>query len=106
MSKKVNVKFIDESQTQELLPKTDGNKVYMTVDNDQPSFFGAKNMSKAAMAFSSTWIAVLTIMKGFGIIDLEVTEIAVSGLAICAPWCPTYVSIWLDKIKSIRFGDK
>lgn len=104
---KKTVEFTDENQTTEILPEEEGGKVFMTVKDDTDnSIFRAKNMSKAAMAFSSIWIAVLTILKGLKIIDLDIWEVSISGLAICAPWSPTYVSTWLDKIKDIRFGYK
>lgn len=58
---------------------------------------GAKILSKGAMIFSSLWIAVLTILKGFGKIDLSVNEIVVSGSVITAVWTPTFISIVADK---------
>ncbi len=61
--------------------------------------FGAKALSKAAMVFSSLWIAVLTILKGLGKIDLDIATIISSGVAITAVWTPTFVSIVTDKIK-------
>lgn len=54
------------------------------------------------MVFSSAWIAVLTILKGKGIIALEIDEIIFSGAAVVGIWCPTFLSIYLDKIKEIR----
>ncbi len=66
---------------------------------------GVKTYSKWAMVFSSLWIAVLTILKGLKILNLELKDILYSGVAITAIWCPTYFSIWLDKIKEIKFGD-
>lgn len=64
-----------------------------------------KGCSKWAMIFSSFWIALLTILKGLKVIQLELKDILYSGIAITAIWSPTYFSIWLDKIKEIRFGD-
>ena len=61
-------------------------------------------MSKVAMIFASLWIAVLTIMKAFGIFDIEISDVIYSGIAIVSVWCPTYLSIWLDKIKDIKIG--
>lgn len=60
---------------------------------------GAKILSKLAMVFSSVWIAVLTILKGTGKIDLDFATIIGSGVAITAVWTPTFVSIVTDKIK-------
>ena len=65
----------------------------------------AKGCSKGAMLFSSAWVAILTILRGLRIVELEITDIIYSGIAIVAVWSPTYLSIWLDKIKAIRFGD-
>ena len=60
---------------------------------------GAKLLSKGAMIVSSLWIAVLTIMKGYGKINLSIEEIIISGAAITAVWIPTFISIITDKIK-------
>lgn len=60
---------------------------------------GAKLLSKGAMIFSSLWIAVLTILKGYGKIELDINEIIYSGVAITAVWTPTFISIITDKIK-------
>ena len=60
---------------------------------------GAKLLSKGAMIVSSLWIAVLTIMKGYGKINLSIEEIIISGVAITAVWTPTFISIITDKIK-------
>lgn len=60
--------------------------------------FGAKILSKIAMVFSSLWIAVLTILKGLGKIDLDIATIIGSGVAITAVWTPTFVSIVTDKL--------
>lgn len=48
---------------------------------------GAKLCSRIAMAFSSAWIAVLTVCKGAGLIKLDVDEIIISGAAIVGIWC-------------------
>lgn len=60
---------------------------------------GAKLLSKGAMIVSSLWIGVLTIMKGYGKINLSIEEIIISGAAITAVWTPTFISIITDKIK-------
>lgn len=67
---------------------------------------GAKQLSKLAMIFSAVWIATLTIFKGLGIIKLEINDIIYSGLAITAVWCPTFVSVYFDKIKIMRESSK
>ncbi|MBQ3642446.1 MAG: hypothetical protein IJL70_00520 [Treponema sp.] len=66
---------------------------------------GAKQLSKGAMIFSSLWIAVLTLLKGFGKINLDIDSIIYSGVAITAVWTPTFISIITDKIKK-RVGEK
>lgn len=66
----------------------------------------AKTQSRWAMLFSTVWIAVLTVLHGLGVISLEVTDIIYSAIAIVGVWSPAYMSIWLDKIKEIRFGDE
>lgn len=66
----------------------------------------AKALSKAAMICATLWVAVLTILRGLGFLrELNETDIIYSGVAMVGFWSPTYLSIWLDKIKSIRFGD-
>jgi len=65
---------------------------------------GAKVYSKFAMIFSSVWIAGLTILKALKVFEINETDIIYSGISIVAVWSPTYLSIWLDKIKDIRFG--
>lgn len=60
--------------------------------------FGAKLLSKLAMLFSSLWIAVLTVLKGMGKINLDIDAIIYSGVAITAVWTPTFISIVTDKI--------
>ena len=71
---------------------------------DETTKIGAKVQSRCAMIFSGLWIAVLTIMKGLGKCNLEVTDIIYSGVAITAVWTPTFLSIFLDKLKDISFG--
>lgn len=60
---------------------------------------GAKILSKSAMIFSSAWIAALTILKGFNLINLDIESIIGSGVAITAVWTPSFVSIVTDKLK-------
>lgn len=66
---------------------------------------GAKGFSKGAMIFSSLWIAVLTLLKGFGKFNLDINSIIYSGVAITAVWTPTFISIITDKIKE-KVGEK
>ena len=67
---------------------------------------GGKTTFKLAMIFSAVWIATLTIFKGLGVIKLEINDIIYSGLAITAVWCPTFVSVYFDKIKIMRESGK
>ena len=57
---------------------------------------GAKLLSKGAMIVSSLWIAVLTIMKGYGKINLSIEEIIISGAAITAVWGEVSVDVIKD----------
>jgi len=67
---------------------------------------GAKILSKLAMVVGGLWIGVLTILKGLGYINnLSVIEIIQTGVAIVGLWAPTYLSIILDKVKELRFGN-
>jgi hypothetical protein len=68
--------------------------------------YGGKEISKAAQIFASVWIAALTILKGFGVVGLGIEEIIYSGVSIAAIFMPVYFSIWLEKIRGIRFGGK
>jgi hypothetical protein len=65
---------------------------------------GAKKISLAAQIVSCLWIAVHTVLKGCGLSKLEMGDIIYSGIAIAAIFMPVYFSIFLDKIKDIRFG--
>jgi hypothetical protein len=65
---------------------------------------GGKEFSKAAQITAALWIASLTILKAFGIVKLEIDEIIYSGVSIAAIFMPVYFSIWLEKVRDIRFG--
>jgi ribosomal protein S19 len=66
---------------------------------------GAKSYSLASMIIAGLWIGVLTILKGFKFIELDVTEeIIPSGIMLAGVFSPVYISIILDKIKEIRIG--
>jgi hypothetical protein len=65
---------------------------------------GAKITSKVAQVFAALWIAGLTIGKAFGIIKLGIDDIIYSGISIAAIFMPVYFSIWLEKIRDIRFS--
>lgn len=70
----------------------------MSETTETQKSFGAKLLSKLAMIFSSLWIAVLTILKGLKLFDLDINSIIFSGVAITAVWTPTFISIITDKI--------
>jgi hypothetical protein len=65
---------------------------------------GAKQYSLFAQIFSGTWIAVNTVLKGLQIMELEMSDIIYSGVAIAAIFMPVYFSIFLDKIQDIKFS--
>jgi hypothetical protein len=69
---------------------------------NQEKKIGAKQYSLFAQIFSGLWIAVHTVLKGMGIVKLEMTDIVYSGVAIAAIFMPVYFSIFLDKVKDIR----
>jgi hypothetical protein len=73
---------------------------------NQLSAPGAKQVSLAAQIIACVWIAVLTVLKGLGITNLEMSDIIYSGVAIAAIFMPVYFSIFLDKIKDIKLGGK
>lgn len=57
------------------------------------------------MIIAGLWVSVLTILKGFGLVNLDVTEeIIPSGIVLAGVFSPVYISIILDKIKDIRIG--
>jgi hypothetical protein len=64
----------------------------------------AKKSSFLAQVFAALWVAVLAILKGLGKIQMEMTDIILSGGAIAAAFCPVFVSIWLEKIRDIKWG--
>jgi hypothetical protein len=65
---------------------------------------GAKQYSLFAQIFSGVWIATHTVLKGLKIMDLEMSEIIYSGIAIAAIFMPVYFSIFLDKLKDTKFS--
>lgn len=64
---------------------------------------GAKQYSLFSMIIAGLWIGTLTVLKGLGIINLDVkSEIITTGIAIAGVFSPVYFSIMLDKIKEIK----
>lgn len=59
------------------------------------------------MIVAGLWIGVLTLLKGFGVINLDVSsEIIPSGITLAAVFCPVYFNLIMDKIKDIKLGGK
>lgn len=63
---------------------------------------GAKDYSLFSMIVAGLWVMILTVLKGFGKINLEVKEIICTGIAIAGVFSPVYFSILMDKIKEIK----
>jgi hypothetical protein len=74
------------------------------LEKQEEKKLGAKQYSLFAQIFSSVWIAALTILKGLSILTLDTQDIIYTGIAIAAIFSPVYFSIFLDKIKEIRFA--
>lgn len=70
----------------------------------------AKITSLVAQALAAFWIGFWNALQFAKMIKsgmhIEVTDIILSGLSIAACFSPVYFSMIMDKIKSIRFGDK
>jgi hypothetical protein len=66
----------------------------------------AKKSSFFAQVIAALWVSVLAILKGVGKINMEMMDIILSGGAIAAVFSPVFVSIWLEKIRDIRWGGK
>jgi hypothetical protein len=64
----------------------------------------AKASSFMAQVVAALWIAVMSVLKGLGKIQLEMTDIIISGVIIAGVFSPVFVSIWLDKIRDIKWG--
>lgn len=65
----------------------------------------AKNTSLAAQIIAALWVAIWCAKKFFSN-GGETNDIILSGFAIAACFSPVYFNMILDKVKSIRFGDK
>ena len=63
---------------------------------------GAKVFSKIAMVIGTIWITVTGTLKGVGLFEMSAWEIMLIGLTIAYSWSPTYISMWIDKIKGIK----
>lgn len=70
----------------------------------------AKSVSLIGQILAAIWVAgwcsyqfIMNIAKG---VHVEITDIIYSGFAIAGCFSPVFVSIIMDKIKNIRFGDR
>ena len=70
----------------------------------------AKITSLIAQALAAVWIGLWNSLQFASMLKngshIEVTDIIFSGFSIAACFSPVYFSMIMDKIKSIRFGDK
>jgi hypothetical protein len=66
----------------------------------------AKQSSLLAQIVAALWVAALSVLKGLGKIQMDMMDIILSGGAIAAVFCPVFVSIWLEKIRDIKWGVK
>ena len=64
----------------------------------------AKTSSLMGQAIMAVWIAGWASYAFVTGKAISMSDIALTGVAIAGSFSPTYVSIWLDKIKDIRFG--
>ncbi len=67
---------------------------------------GAKKMSLFGMIFGAVWIVVWSSLKFTILHNVRMQDIIYSGLAVGGIFAPVTLSIILDKIKGIKFGDK
>jgi ABC-type nickel/cobalt efflux system permease component RcnA len=66
----------------------------------------AKQSSLLAQVTAALWVAAMSVLKGLGKINMEMTDIILSGGAIAAVFSPVFVSIWREKIWDINWGVK
>lgn len=89
--------------------KKGGVKDYSLLDKKKKK--GAKEYSLFTQGIAAVWIGGWSALKFAKIIasgnfaSLEMTEIIFSAFSIAACFTPVYFSIFMDKIKSIKFGD-
>lgn len=67
--------------------------------------YKAKTTSLIAQIIAALWVALWS-AKNFIVSGGEINDIIFSGFAIAACFSPVYFNMILDKVKSIRFGDK
>ena len=67
----------------------------------------AKPISLKSQLIAALWIAGWSAFKFIREpTEISVNDVLFSGLGIAACFSPVYLSIVMDKIKEIRFGDK
>lgn len=67
----------------------------------------AKPVSLKSQLIAAIWIAGWSAFKFMRTpLDISVKDVLFSGIGIAACFSPVYLSIVLDKVKEIRFGDK
>ena len=67
----------------------------------------AKPVSLKSQLIAAIWIAGWSAFKFLRTpLDISVKDVLFSGIGIAACFSPVYLSIVLDKVKEIRFGDK
>ena len=64
----------------------------------------ARQSSFLAQVFAALWVAALSLLKGLGKFQMEMMDIILSGGAVAAAFSPVIVSIWLEKIRDIKWG--
>lgn len=75
----------------------------MADEKEEQQKKGAKDYSLFSMIIAGLWIGILSVLKGVGVIHLEIKEeIIPSGIAIAGVFSPVYFSIFLDKIRNIK----
>lgn len=67
----------------------------------------AKPVSLKSQLIAALWVAGWSAFKFIREpMNISINDVLFSGLGIAACFSPVYLSIVLDKVKEIRFGDK
>lgn len=83
---------------------TTAETVETDTDKKTKNGLKAKTASLWGQIIAGIWTGVLTILKGKGIINLTMEEIAISTVIMICCFVPVYLSIIMDKVKAIRWG--
>lgn len=79
----------------------------MKIKKDENKGIKAKSISLKSQLLAVIWIAGWSTFKFINSADgISISDVLYSGLGIAACFSPVYLSIIMDKIKDIRFGDK